>query len=54
MVVDVERRRGAGVPEEVEFATKPQLALQMLKCSDIAEVRAPWAAGMKCMGGGGS
>jgi SRSO17 transposase len=28
---DMERRRKAGVPEEVEFATKPELARQMLE-----------------------
>jgi SRSO17 transposase len=39
---DEERRAEAGVPEEVEFATKPQLARQMLERAFEAEVPAAW------------
>ena len=37
---DEERRRRAGVPDEVGFATKPQLARKMLERALEAEVRA--------------
>jgi len=47
---DAERRREAGVPEKVEFATKPQLALQMLKRAQAAEVRAAWVTGDEVYG----
>ena len=39
---DEERRRRAGVPDEVGFATKPQLARNMLQRALEAEVRARW------------
>jgi SRSO17 transposase len=39
---DEERRRRAGVPEEVDFATKPRLARKMLQRALEAEVRAGW------------
>jgi SRSO17 transposase len=39
---DEERRRRAGVPEEVGFATKPRLARKMLQRALEAEVRAGW------------
>lgn len=39
---DQERRRRAGVPEEVGFATKPRLARKMLQRALEAEVRAGW------------
>jgi SRSO17 transposase len=39
---DKERRRRAGVPDEVGFATKPRLATKMLERALEAEVRAGW------------
>ena len=42
---DAERRREAGVPEEVEFATKPQLAQRMLERAFAAGVPAAWVTG---------
>jgi SRSO17 transposase len=39
---DQPRRREAGVPDEVEFATKPELARKMLQRAFDAEVRAAW------------
>lgn len=39
---DTERRSEAGVPEEVEFATKPQLARQMLARAFDANVPCRW------------
>ncbi|WP_251954053.1 IS701 family transposase [Salinibacter ruber] len=42
---DMERRRKAGVPEEVEFATKPELARQMLERAFDEGVPRCWAAG---------
>lgn len=47
---DGERRREAGVPDEVEFATKPALALQMLKRAETAGVRAAWVTGDEVYG----
>lgn len=40
--LDLNRREKAGVPEEVEFATKPQLAQRMLKRAFDAGVSASW------------
>ncbi len=48
---DAERRREAGVPEEVAFATKPQLARQMLERALEAGVPAAWVTGDSIYGG---
>lgn len=42
---DSQRRKEAGVPEEVEFRTKPQLALRMIKESTEAGVPFRWVTG---------
>ncbi len=42
---DKGRREQAGIPEEVEFATKPAMATQMLKRAFDAGVRARWVTG---------
>ncbi len=42
---DAERREEAGVPEEVAFATKPQLARRMLERAFKAGVPAAWVTG---------
>lgn len=42
---DDARRREAGVPADVVFATKPQLARRMLERAFAAEVPAAWVAG---------
>jgi SRSO17 transposase len=44
------RRREAGVPEEVEFATKPQLAQRMLARTRQAGVIVPWVTGDEVYG----
>lgn len=48
---DLERRREAGVPEEVAFATKPQLAQRMLERALAAGVPAAWVTGDSIYGG---
>jgi SRSO17 transposase len=48
---DPERRREAGVPEEVLFATKPQLAQRMLARALEAGVPAAWVTGDSIYGG---
>lgn len=48
---DPERRREAGVPEEVEFATKPQLAKRMLERALDGGVPAAWVTGDEVYGG---
>jgi SRSO17 transposase len=48
---DMERRRKAGVPEEVEFATKPKLAQQMLERAFAEEVPRRWVTGDSVYGG---
>ncbi len=48
---DAERRQEAGVPEEVTFATKPQLARRMLERALAAGVPAAWVTGDSIYGG---
>jgi SRSO17 transposase len=50
---DVPRRREAGVPEAVRFATKPQLARRMLERAFAAGVRAAWVTGDEVYGSDG-
>jgi SRSO17 transposase len=47
---DPERRRMAGVPEQVGFATKPRLALQMIEQAHAAAVPAAFVAGDEVYG----
>jgi SRSO17 transposase len=48
---DVERRAEAGVPEEVTFATKPELARRMLARIRAAGLPAAWVTGDTVYGG---
>ncbi len=48
---DLERRHEAGVPEEVAFATKPELARRMLARALEAGVPAAWVTGDSIYGG---
>jgi SRSO17 transposase len=48
---DADRRAGAGVPEDVAFATKPALARQMLARAFAAGVPAAWVLGDTVYGG---
>jgi SRSO17 transposase len=48
---DAERRHEAGVPDEVTFATKPQLARRMLERAFVAGVPAAWVTGDSIYGG---
>lgn len=48
---DPERCRKAGVPDEVEFATKPELAQQMIEPAVEAGVPAAWVTGDSVYGG---
>ncbi len=48
---DADRRREAGVPGEVKFATKPQLARQMLERAFEAGVPCKWVAADAVYGG---
>jgi SRSO17 transposase len=41
---DLPRRRAAGVPDDVTFKTKPQLAIEMLTALEGQGISAPWAA----------
>src|SRR5215210_3509317 len=50
---DAERREEAGVPEEVTFQTKPQLALEMLERAFEADVPARWVVGDAVYGNDG-
>jgi SRSO17 transposase len=47
---DPERRREAGVPEEVQFATKPELATRMLQRVFATGVPAAWVTGDEIYG----
>ena len=49
---DPDRREAAGVPDEVEFATKPELARQMIVRALDAGVDAGWVAGDEVYGAG--
>ena len=46
-----ERRREAGVPEDIRFATKPELARQMLERALEAGVPCAWVTGDSIYGG---
>jgi SRSO17 transposase len=48
---DAERRKEAGVPEEVAFATKPQIARRMLERAHKAGVPAAWVTADSLYGG---
>jgi SRSO17 transposase len=48
---DAERRQEAGVPQEVTFATKPQLARRILERAFAAGVPAAWVTGDSIYGG---
>jgi SRSO17 transposase len=50
---DAARRREAGVPEEVGFATKPELAQQMLADAFAAGVPIAWVTGDEVYGNAG-
>jgi hypothetical protein len=47
---DADRRAVAGVPEEVEFATKPELATLMITEALDAGTHARWASGDEVYG----
>jgi SRSO17 transposase len=47
---DSERRRRAGVPEDVVFTTKPRLALQMIEQALDAGVSTSWVTGDEAYG----
>ena len=42
---DQERRRAAGIPEEIQFQTKPQMALEMIQEAAKAGVPFSWITG---------
>jgi SRSO17 transposase len=50
---DAGRRAAAGVPADVTFATKPQLALRMLDRAFAAGLRPDWVLGDEVYGGDG-
>jgi len=47
---DQSRRREAGVPDPIAFATKPQLAQRMLECAVQAGVPVAWVTGAELYG----
>ena len=47
---DAERRAEAGVPEQVRFATKPQLATRMIETAVTAGLPCRWVAGDEAYG----
>ncbi len=47
---DPELRSGSGVPEQVEFATKPRLALQMIEAALDAGCASSWVTGDEVYG----
>jgi SRSO17 transposase len=50
---DRERRQEAGIPEEVVFATKPELARRMLERLDARGLTGTWVSGDTVYGGSG-
>ena len=48
---DAERRTEAGIPQEIRFATKPELAVRMLERAFDAGVPARWVTGDSVYGG---
>ncbi len=50
---DLPRRREAGIPDDVAFATKPELARRMLVRLAAAELPAAWVTGDTVYGGSG-
>jgi SRSO17 transposase len=47
---DPERRRAAGIPDEVRFATKPRLAWEMIAAALDAGMEAAWVTGDEAYG----
>jgi SRSO17 transposase len=50
-ISDLPRRREAGIPDEVEFATKPELARRLLERVRVAGLPAAWVTGDTVYGG---
>ena len=48
---DRERCRRAGIPDDVEFASKPELARWMLECAMDQDIPAAWVTGDSVYGG---
>jgi SRSO17 transposase len=47
---DPGRRQAAGIPDEIEFATKPRLAWEMISSALDAGLEAPWVTGDEAYG----
>ncbi|WP_307822012.1 IS701 family transposase [Streptomyces coffeae] len=47
---DLERRHAAGIPEEVQFTTKPRLAAEMIEAALDAGITASWVTGDEAYG----